>query len=281
MSRPDPNETRGGVNGVSGRDRDSLALEMRGVRRTIDGNEILHGIDWTIGWGDRWIVLGNNGCGKTTLIRIASMWLHPSAGEVTLLGETLGRTDVRRLRTRVGYASAAMANQLRPQVSAHDVVMTARNGALEPWWHDYDDTDRAEATAALERVGAAPLADRAFGVLSSGERQRVLLARALSIDPGLILLDEPTAALDLGGREALVATLADLAHDPSVAPMALVTHHVEEIPDGFTHVLMLRDGATVASGPLEETLTAENLSRCFGLDLSLERRRGRWFAWAN
>ncbi|MEM9466508.1 MAG: ATP-binding cassette domain-containing protein [Actinomycetota bacterium] len=259
----------------------SPVLEMRGVRRTIDGTEILRGIDWTVADGERWIVLGNNGCGKTTLIRIASMWLHPSAGEVQLLGQSLGRTDVRTLRTRVGYASAAMANQLRPQVTAADVVMTARNGALEPWWHDYDDADRHAALAALRRIGADGLAARPFGVLSSGERQRVLLARALSVDPGLILLDEPTAALDLAGREALVAALADLAHDRSVAPIALVTHHVEEIPDGFTHVLMLRDGAAVASGPIDDTLTEANLSACFGLELRLERRRGRWFAWAN
>ncbi|MEM9519442.1 MAG: ATP-binding cassette domain-containing protein [Actinomycetota bacterium] len=260
---------------------DRAALVMRGVRRTIDGNEILRGIDWRVGSGERWVVLGNNGCGKTTLLRVASLWLHPSAGEVHLLGHELGRVDVRRLRVRVGYASAAMADQLRAAVTAHDVVMTARNGALEPWWHTYDDQDRAEATAALERVGALGLADRRFGVLSSGERQRVLLARALSVDPGLILLDEPTAALDLAGRESLVATLGDLARDRRVAPIALVTHHVEEIPEGFTHVLMLRDGATVASGPLEEALTAENLSACFGLDLSLEQRRGRWFAWAS
>lgn len=256
-------------------------LEMTEVRRTIDGNEILHGIDWTVREGERWIVLGNNGCGKTTLIRIASMWLHPSSGDVSVLGGTLGRTDVRSLRSRVGYASAAMADQLRGQVLARDVVMTAVNAALEPWWHDYDDADRARATAALRRVGAEDLAARPFGVLSSGERQRVLLARALSVDPGLILLDEPTAALDLAGREALVATLADLAADPSVAPIVLVTHHVEEIPDHFTHVLMIRDGRAVAQGALDDTLTAENLSACFGLDLSLERRRGRWFAWGN
>ena len=255
-------------------------LEMVDVHRTIDGNEILHGIDWTVRPGQRWIVLGNNGCGKTTLIRIASMWLHPSSGDVRLLGHELGRVDVRRLRTRVGYASAAMANQLRPRISAHDVVVTARYGALEPWWHEYTDDDHAEADAALERVGALGLRDRPFGVLSSGERQRVLLARALSVDPGLILLDEPTAALDLAGREELVQTLTDLAHDPTVAPIALVTHHVEEIPDGFTHVLMIRAGEVVASGPLGDTLTADNLSACFGLPLRLERREGRWFAWA-
>ncbi len=255
-------------------------LEMVGVHRTTDGNPILRGVDWTVRSGERWIVLGSNGCGKTTLIRIASMWLHPSRGDIRLLGHDLGRTDVRTLRIRVGYASAAMANELRPRLTAHDVVVTARNGALEPWWHEYSATDHAEADAALERIGALDLRDRTFGVLSSGERQRVLLARALSVDPGLILLDEPTAALDLAGREELVRSLTDLAADPAVAPIALVTHHVEEIPDGFTHVLMLRRGAVTASGPIDDVLTADNLSRCFDLDVSLERREGRWFAWA-
>ncbi|MGB1653877.1 MAG: ABC transporter ATP-binding protein [Acidimicrobiales bacterium] len=253
---------------------------MVGVHRTTDGNQILRGVDWTVRAGERWIVLGSNGCGKTTLIRIASMWLHPSRGDIRLLGHDLGRTDVRTLRIRVGYASAAMANELRPRLTAHDVVVTARNGALEPWWHEYSATDHAEADAALERIGALDLRDRTFGVLSSGERQRVLLARALSVDPGLILLDEPTAALDLAGREELVRSLTDLATDPAVAPIVLVTHHVEEIPDGFTHVLMLRRGAVAASGPIDDVLTADNLSRCFDLDVSLERRESRWFAWA-
>ncbi len=256
-------------------------VELRNVSCIVDEVSILSGIDWRIDPGQRWVVLGPNGSGKTTIIRIASMWLHPSAGSVSTLGEQLGRTDVRTLRRRVGFASAAMADMLRPDLLVRDVVMTARNAALEPWWHDYDDTDVESATAALERVGIADLADRRFGVCSSGERQRVLLARALSIDPGVILLDEPAAALDLVGREALVATLSDLAADQTVAPVVLVTHHVEEIPVGFTHVLLVRGGTVFAQGPIADMLTAENLSACFGLPLSLERRKGRWMAWAN
>lgn len=255
-------------------------LHLEGVRRTTDGVDILHGVDWRVERGQHWVLLGPNGSGKTTLIRIASMWLHPSAGRVHVLGRELGRTDVRVLRERIGFASAAMADMLRPTLPARDVVMTARHGALEPWWHIYDDDDRTAATSALERVGAAHLGDRPFGALSSGERQRVLLARALSIDPGVVLLDEPTAALDLAGREQLVATLADLARDPVTPPMALVTHHVEEIPEGFTHVLLVRDGRSLAQGPIADTLTADLLSACFGLSLGLERRRGRWVAWA-
>ena len=256
-------------------------LELSAVTRTTDGTEILAGIDWSIEPSQRWVLLGANGSGKTTLIRIASMWLHPSRGSVTVLGETLGRTDVRNLRARVGLASAAMADLLRPNLTVHEVVLTARHGALEPWWHTYDDTDRSHADAALDRVGITTLAERRFGVCSSGERQKVLLARALSTNPGLILLDEPTAALDLGGRESLVRTLAKLAADEAVPPIVLVTHHVEEIPDGFTHVLMLRDGRVSAQGPIESTLTSENLSVCFNLALTLERRHGRWLAWAS
>ena len=174
-----------------------------------------------------------------------------------------------------------MADMLRPDLAVRDVVMTARNAALEPWWHDYTDADRAAAEAALERVGIGALADRRFGACSSGERQRVLVARALSIDPGLVLLDEPTAALDLAGREQLVDTLSSLASDPSTPPMVLVTHHVEEIPDGFTHGLLIRAGTTLAQGPLDEILTDQQLSACFDLPLVIERRHGRWTAWAN
>lgn len=251
------------------------------MSRTIDGIEILRGIDWRVEPGQHWVVLGPNGCGKTTLIRIAGMWLHPSRGDVDVLGHRLGRTDVRRLRSRVGFASAAMADMLRPDVSVHDVVMTARHGALEPWWHTYDGTDRAAADAALTRVGIAHLAPRRFGTCSSGERQRVLVARALSTDPGLVLLDEPTAALDLAGREQLVTTLGDLAVDPDTPPMVLVTHHVEEIPSGFTHALLMREGRSLAQGPLEEIVTDQLVSACFDVPVVIERRRGRFTAWAS
>jgi len=254
-------------------------LVLEGVRRTVDGREVLRGIDWTVRPGQHWVVLGPNGCGKTTLMRIASLWLHPSAGRVEVLGQRLGHTDVRTLRTRIGVASAAVADQLRPRLTVLDIVMTARRGALEPWWHDYDDADRDAADEALRRVDADHLAAQTFGSLSSGERQRALLARALVNDPGLVLLDEPTAALDLGGREALVATLDRLAADDDAAPMVLVTHHVEEIPTGFTHVLLLRDGAVVGAGPIDDVLDADGLSACFGLELGLERRRGRFSVW--
>ncbi len=256
-------------------------VELRGASFVRDGRTILAPIDWEVGRADRWLVLGANGSGKTTLVRIAAMYEHPSAGSVTVLGERLGRTDVRQLRRRIGYASAAMAAQLRPQLACLDVVMTAKHAALEPWWHRYDDADRERAAACLGRMGVGAFGERPLGTLSSGEQQRVLLARTLMNDPGLVLLDEPSARLDLGGREQLVAALAELTTDPATAPLVLVTHHLDEVPPGMTHVLLLRRGEVVARGPLEGTLTAEALSECFELPLDLERRPdGRLSAWA-
>ena len=226
------------------------------------------------------MVLGPNGSGKTTLLRIASLWLHPTSGTVHVLGHELGRTDVRPLRARVGVASAALADQLRPELTVADVVVTGRTGALEPWWHQYDDDDRARATEALERLGAAHLAQRRFGTLSSGERQRVQLARTIAADPDLLLLDEPSAGLDLGAREDLVGRLGRLAADPAGAPTILVTHHVEEIPPAFTHALLLRAGRVVASGPIDDVLTADNLSTAFDIRVRLVTEDGRWRSWA-
>ena len=255
------------------------ALALQDVSLIREGRPLLADVDWEVAPGQRWVVLGRNGSGKSTLVRIASLYLHPSTGTVSVLGQRLGRTDVRRLRTRVGLASAGMADLLRPDLTAADVVMTAKHAALEPWWHTYGDDDRARARRCLTDVGVGDFAERRFGSLSSGERQRVLLARTLMTDPGLLLLDEPTAGLDLAGRETLVAGLAELAAQDDGPAMVLVTHHVEEIPAGFTHVLMLADGRVQAAGPLAEVLTEGALSACFGLPLGLERRHDRWWAW--
>jgi len=253
-------------------------LEAVGVRR--DGRDLLREVTWRVGPGERWVVLGPNGSGKTTLLRVASLWLHPTAGRVRVLGEELGRVDVRPLRARIGVSSSALADRLRVDLRAADVVLTSRRGALEPWWHTYDDEDRERAADALDRVGATALADRLFGTLSSGERQRVQLARTLAAEPDLLLLDEPSAGLDLGAREDLVARLAALAADPTVAPTVLVTHHVEEVPPGFTHALALCDGQVVAAGPIDEVLADGPLGEAFGLPVRIEQADGRWTARA-
>ena len=256
------------------------AVELRGVEVRIDGNRILHGVDWTVDRGQRWVVLGANGSGKTTLMRVMSLALHPSAGEVRVLGGQLGHIDVRSQRRRIGVVSAAVANSLRPGIEARDVVMTARHAALEPWWHEYTDADRDRAHALLDRFGMGRLADHPFGTLSSGERQRALLARSLMAEPELLVLDEPTAGLDVMGREQLLADLEHLARAPDTPPMVLVTHHLEEIPPGFTHLLLLHSGSVLQAGPLTLVLTEHNLSRCFGLDLTVERFGDRWTARA-
>ncbi len=256
------------------------ALEMRSVRLVCDDTVLLDEISWTVEPLQRWVVLGPNGSGKTTLLRIASMYLHPSAGAVAVAGQWLGHTDVRVLRTRIGLASPAFGDLLRPSLTATEVVMMARHAALEPWWHTYSDEDRDQSRTLLERFGVEHGADRPVATLSSGERQRVLLARAFFGDPAVVLLDEPTAGLDLGGREDLVDRLGEMALDPSSPPTVLVTHHVEEIPRGTTHVLLLREGRIVERGPIEAGLDAARLSTTFGLPLLLERQGDRWSARA-
>jgi iron complex transport system ATP-binding protein len=256
----------------------ALRLGRVTVRR--DDVVLLRDADWTVATGQRWVVLGPNGSGKTTLLRVAGLYLHPTSGTVDVLGQRLGRTDVRRLRARIGYVSAALADMLRPGVPAVDVVMAGRDAALETWWQPYDDHDRAHALDLLDRLGVAEVADRPFGTLSSGERQRTLLARSLWGTTGLVLLDEPMAGLDLGAREDLVGRLAHLADRPDTPATVLVTHHVEDVPPGFTHALLLRDGRIASAGPLLDVLDEDSLSDLFGIPLKLEHRDGRFTARA-
>jgi iron complex transport system ATP-binding protein len=255
-----------------------LALDSVGV--TIDGRTILDGVDWQVRPGEHWVVLGPNGGGKSTLMRVAGLALHPSRGAVTVVGAQLGRVDIRPLRARVGTTSAALMDQLRPALSAHDVVVTARRGALEPWWHTYDEHDHDAARRALAARGVGHLAARTFGTLSSGERQRVLLARALVNHPALVLLDEPNAGLDLGAREQLVAALTELAAEDAAPATVLVTHHVEDIPPSSTHLAAIGGGRLVAAGPIASVLDAALIDRLFAVEVDLERRDGRWSARA-
>jgi iron complex transport system ATP-binding protein len=256
----------------------SSALHCSHITLDLDGTRVLDDVSWEIRAGERWVVLGPNGAGKTTLLRIAALYQHPTSGTVDVLGRRLGRCDVRTLREHIAFSSPALAARLEPSMTAAQVVMTARYAALAPWWHQYTDDDRARAITLLERFGCAALADHRFPTLSAGERQRVLLARTLMTDPALVLFDEPTAGLDVGGREELVADLADWAHDPNGPPLVLVTHHLEEIPPGFTHALVLTGGRVAASGQIEATVTSKVLSEAFSLPLKVEARDGRFAA---
>lgn len=255
-------------------------LALRDVTVRFDGHRALDGVTWSVFPGERWVVVGPNGSGKTTITRLATGYLHPTAGEVTVLGHRLGRIDVRELRRHVGLASAAVTRMLRPGVSALEAVLSARHAALETWWHSYSADDRARAVALLEAASLAEAHDRAFGDLSEGERQQVILARTLMQEPGLLILDEPAAGLDLAARERLVTRLSSLAADPSTPPLVFVTHHLEEVPPGFTHSLLLRRGKVVAAGPLDEVLTGEHVSECFGLPVRVDHDDGRWTARA-
>jgi iron complex transport system ATP-binding protein len=245
-------------------------LDLRAVAVRRGGATILGPLDWIVDAGERWVLIGPNGSGKTTLLQVAATVLWPSAGEVAVLGGRLGSVDARELRRRVGYASPALAAAMEPRLTPVDLVVSAREAALAPWWHTFSDDDVARAQGLLERLGVGGLAGRTFGTLSTGERQRVQIARALMPDPDLLLLDEPAAGLDLGAREDLVATLATLATESRPAAVVLVTHHVEEVPAGFGHALLLRAGRAVAAGPIADALTAEALSTAFDQPLRLE-----------
>ncbi len=255
-------------------------VELRGVTLRRGSALLLDSVDLVVAEGERWVVIGPNGAGKTTLLQILAAYLHPTTGTATLLGETLGRVDVFELRPRIGLTSAALADRIPADEKVSDVVVSASYAILGRWREDYHamDHDRAARLLALMRVDH--LADRTFGTLSEGERKRVQIARALMTDPELLLLDEPSAGLDLAGREALVETLSLLAEDELAPASVMVTHHVEEIPRGTPHALLLDGGKVVAQGPVAEALTSEHLSSTFGLPLEVESRDGRWSARA-
>jgi iron complex transport system ATP-binding protein len=255
-----------------------LVVAMRGVAVRRGASTLLDAVDWQVELDERWVVLGPNGAGKTTLLRLAGAELYPSSGVVDVLGQRLGRTDVFELRPRIGFCSAAVAGRVPGQELVRDLVVSAGYAVLGRWREPYDPVDTGRADALLTAFGVAALAGRRFDTLSEGERKRVLIARALMTDPELLLLDEPAAGLDLGGREDLVARLGALAMDPDSPALVLVTHHVEEIPSGFTHAMLMREGRVVTQGLLEEVLTSASLSVTFGQPLELDRIDGRYFA---
>lgn len=256
----------------------SDVLELVDVSVVRDGRALVDDVSWSVKEGERWIILGPNGAGKTTLLNLASTYLFPTAGHATILGDRLGAVDVFELRPRIGVSSSGLADKLPPGQTVLQTVLTAAYGMTAGWQEHYEAVDEDRARAFLDRLGMNDYLHRQFGTLSEGERKRTQIARSMMADPELLLLDEPAAGLDLGGREDLVRRLGRLARDPYAPSMIMVTHHVEEIPPGFTHVLMVRQGKVLTAGPLEMEMTSANLSRCFGLPLVVEHVGDRWTA---
>jgi iron complex transport system ATP-binding protein len=257
---------------------EDLLIDFAKVTLRRGGQVLVGPVTWSVELDERWVVVGPNGAGKTSLLRIAAATEHPSSGTAYVLGERLGRTDMAELRSRVGLSSSALSQRVPEGEVVRDLVVSAGYAVLGRWRERYDDVDYSQAVDMLESVGAEHLAERTYETLSEGERKRVLIARSLMTDPELLLLDEPAAGLDLGGREELVARLEDLAADPDAPAIVLVTHHVEEIPRGFSHALILSEGRIVDAGLLTDVLTAENLSRAFGQSIALDIIDGRYFA---
>lgn len=255
-----------------------LLIDFKNVSLRCEGRVLVGPLDWAVELDERWVIIGPNGAGKTSLLRIAAAADHPSTGVAYVLGERLGRVDISEVRARIGLSSSALAQRVPNNEVVRDLVVSAGYAVLGRWRERYEGVDYQRAIDMLESVGAEHLADRTFGTLSEGERKRVLIARALMTDPELLLLDEPVASLDLGAREELVARLADLAADACAPALVLVTNHVEEVPPGFSHCLLLSEAKVVAAGLLSDVLTAENLSTTFGQSIALDVVDGRYFA---
>ena len=255
-------------------------LELSDVTVVRGGARILDRVSWTVEPDERWVILGPNGAGKTTLLQIASSRMHPTQGRAEILEERLGAVDVFELRPRIGLVSAAFAETIPAGERVLDLVMSAGYGVTGRWREHYVTMDEQRAGELLARLGVAALSDRQFGTLSEGERKRVQIARAQMTDPELLILDEPAAGLDLGSREDLVGRLSRVADDPTGPVVVLVTHHVEEIPPGFTHALLMRSGRVVTAGPVADVVTTPWLTATFGLPLLVSEHEGRYFARA-
>ena len=258
----------------------AAVAELAGVSVVRGESTLLDSIDWRVDEADRWVIIGPNGAGKTTLLQILAAQLYPSSGMAEVLGEMLGSVDVFELRPRIGVTSAALADRIPRSERVADVVVSAAYAVMGRWRETYEQADFERAVGLMGQLRVGHLAYRTFGTLSEGERKRVQIARALMTDPELLLLDEPAAGLDLAGREALVSTLSQLCADPDAPATVLVTHHVEEIPVGITHAMLLKQGRVLAAGPIADVLTAQLLSETFDIALEVSRINGRWTARA-
>ena len=255
-----------------------LLLDFRGVEFRRGGNTLVGPVDWKVELDERWVVIGPNGAGKTSLIRIAAAQEFPSEGTAFVLGEQLGKTDMRDLRAVIGMMSSAMANRVPSDERIEDLVLSGGYGVVGRWREEYDEQDYEQVHDSLEQVGALHLLGRRWGTLSDGEKKRVLIARAIMVNPELLIMDEPGAGLDLGGREDLVGYLGELALDPEAPAIVMITHHVEEIPFGFTHAMLLDEGDVVAQGLIDDVLTSENLTKAYHQPIKLTKEDGRFFA---
>jgi iron complex transport system ATP-binding protein len=257
---------------------EDLLIDFEDVTFVREGNTLLGPLTWQVELDERWVIVGPNGAGKTTLIRLAAAEEFPSGGRAWIMNERVGKTDMRDLRTMIGMSSAALGNRIPANEKVEDLVVSAGYAILGRWREEYEALDLEQASDILEQVGAMHLAKRRCGTLSEGERKRVLVARALMTNPELLLLDEPSAGMDLGGREDLVGYLGELAMDADAPAIVMITHHVEEIPNGFTHAMLLDEGTVVAQGLIDDVLTSENLTKAFHQQISIDKIDGRYFA---
>nr|WP_066527380.1 ABC transporter ATP-binding protein [Corynebacterium bouchesdurhonense] len=255
-----------------------LLVDFRDVTFVRDGRTLVGPVTWQVELDERWVIVGPNGAGKTTLIRMASAQEFPTAGTAFVLGERIGRTDMRDLRASIGLTSSAVAQRVPDGEKVGDLVVSAGYAIMGRWREEYDEMDYAQALEVLEQVGAIHLMDRTWGTLSDGEKKRVLIARAVMTNPELLIMDEPAAGMDLGGREDLLAYLGELALDPDAPAIVMITHHLEEIPPGFTHAMLLDEGEIVAQGLIEDVLTAENVSKAYHQPIEVSVDAGRYFA---